>query len=70
MVAWSLKCNIFSMNLLDAGTHISHVQPIIFISSECPFYTLGVYKKNFQIIHHYKDFIGLQRSIDQQKGAI
>ena len=25
----------------ECGTHISHVQNIIFISSECPFQTLG-----------------------------
>ena len=66
MVAWSLKCNVKSyifMNLkifkYECGIHISHVQNILLISSECPFHTLGVYAPTFQV---YIIFIGLQRS--------
>ena len=51
----------------ELGVHISHAQHIIIISSGCPFLTLGMYGKKFQIrIHCYKNFI-VQRSIGQQK---
>ena len=45
--------------LYVAGTNISHVQPIIFIPSECPFHTLGAPRAKFQI--------ALQRSIRSTK---
>ena len=48
-------------NLYRAGKHISCVQPIIAISSECPLHTLGVPRVNFNM-HHYKNFIGLHWS--------
>ena len=41
---------------------ISH-QHTIFISTECPFHTLGLQVAIFQ---YHKNFIGLQRSIGQQ----
>ena len=47
MVAWSLKCNIWSYIFLDFHepgekfiNSIYHVQNIIFILTECPFHTL------------------------------
>ena len=33
--------------LNDSGTHISHAQHIIFISSECPFHTVGICIEKF-----------------------
>ena len=36
------------------------------ITSKCPFHILGVYRETY----HYKNFIGLQKSIGQQRGAI
>ena len=56
MVAWLLKCNnlkTFFMNLnfflKQCGTHISCVQNRLFISSECPFHTLGTGLGYFQV---------------------
>ena len=44
------------MTLNKCGTHnISHVQNILFISSECPFHTRGR-GNNFSSIHHYSIF--------------
>ena len=40
------------MILNKCGTHISHVQNILFISSECPFQTRGC-GINISSIHHY-----------------
>ena len=57
MVAWLLNC----------GTHISCVQNRLFISSECPFHTLGPVRLIFSSIHHYIIFLWLQRSIGQPK---
>ena len=58
MLAWLLKCNIsrlFFMNFFykQCGTHISRVQNRLFISSECPFHTLGPVLALFSSIHHY-----------------
>ena len=47
--------------------HISHVQNRLFISSECPFHTLGPVRLIFSSIHHYIIFLWLQRSIGQPK---
>ena len=47
--------------------NISHVQHIIFISAESPFHTLGFGYNEYFNIHNYKHFLGLQRSIGQQK---
>ena len=45
-------------NFNGSETRISHVQHILFISSECPFHTLGV---TFQVyVHHYFIFFLLQ----------
>ena len=73
MVAWSLKCNIWSYIFLDfhepgddSKKSISHAQHTIFISTECPFHTLGLQRAIFQYTI-CKNFIGLQRSIGQQK---
>ena len=67
MVAWSLKCNIYFMSLkkilFKCGTHISHVQHILFISSESPFHTLITQVYDISSIHHDLKFLGLQRSI-------
>ena len=43
------------MILNKCGTHISHVQNILFISSECPFHTRGC-GNNISSIHHYSIF--------------
>ena len=51
--------------LFKCGTHISHVQHILFISSESPFHTLVTEVYDISSIHHYFIFIGLQRSIHQ-----
>ena len=74
MVVWLLKCNIsrlFFMNfnkiLQQCGTHISRVQNRLFISSECPFHTLGPVSSIFSSVHHYIIFLWLQRSIGQPK---
>ena len=55
MVAWSLKCNMWSkifMNLnifcFNCEKSISHVQHIIFISAKCLFHTLGLQVAIFQ----------------------
>ena len=60
MVAWLLKCNIsktFFMNFKffykQCGTHISCVQNRLFISSECPFHTLG---QVFSVIFKYTSY--------------
>ena len=67
MVAWSLKCNIWSYIFLDFHepgdtciNSIYHVQNIIFISTEYPFHTLYVF---FRTAFRYHNSIGLQRSI-------
>ena len=44
------------MILSKCGTHISHVQNILFISSECPFHTRGC-GNNISSIHHYSIFM-------------
>ena len=74
MVAWLLKCNISRLFLWTSitfykqcGTHISRVQNRLFISSECPFHTLGPVRSLFSSIHHYIIFLWLQRSIGQPK---
>ena len=54
--------------LTECGTHISHVQNILFISSECPFHTLGVDAPTFQvyiIINYF--FYRTTKVIGQQK---
>ena len=51
----------------QCGTHISRVQNKLFISSECPFHTLGRRLVLFSSIHHYIIFLWLQRSIGQPK---
>ena len=46
------------MILNKCGTHISHVQNILFISSECPFHTRGC-GNNISSIHHiFYDYNG------------
>ena len=72
VVAWSLKCNIWSLIFMNLNfppknceKYISHVQHTIFISAGSPFHTLGAQVVIFNITI-YKDFIGLQRSIGQQ----
>ena len=71
MVAWSLKCNIwshiFKKNFNGSETRISHVQHILFISSECPFHTLGVWVYDISSIHHYFIFFFTTKSIGQPK---
>ena len=47
--------------------HVSHVQNRLFISSECPFHTLGPVRLIFSSIHRYIIFLWLQRSIGQPK---
>ena len=47
--------------------HISHVQNRLFISSECPFHTLGPVRLIFSSIHHSIISLWLQRSIGQPK---
>ena len=56
VVAWLLKCNISRLFYdlqkffyKQCGTHISRVQNRLFISSECPFHTLGPRLGNFQV---------------------
>ena len=54
--------------LTECGTHISHVKNILFISSECPFHTLGVDAPTFQvyiIINYF--FYRTTKVIGQQK---
>ena len=51
--------------LYECGTHISHVQHILFISSESPFHTLITQVYDISSIHHYFIFLRLQRSIGQ-----
>ena len=46
----------------QSQSHISHVLNILFISSECPFHTLGVDAPTFQVYISINFFIGLQRS--------
>ena len=53
----------FKNFLFKCGTHISHVQHILFISSESPFHTLITQVYDISSIHHYFIFLGLQRSI-------
>ena len=61
MVAWLLKCNncqdfFYELKiffLYVTGTHISCVQNRLFISSGCPFHTLGSGLSLFSSIHHY-----------------
>ena len=74
MVAWLLKCNIsrhFFLTskffLKQCETYISCVQNRLFISSECPFHTLGPVRLIFSSIHHYIIFLWLQRSTGQPK---
>ena len=64
MVAWSLKCNIWSYIFLDfhepgdnSKKSISHAQHTIFISTECPFHTL-LYNLNFNKLLGYIINIG------------
>ena len=73
MVAWSLKCNIWSYIFLvfhelgeNCKKSISHAQNVIFISTECPFILYVLTQQNFNITI-CKNFIGLQRSIGQKK---
>ena len=70
MVAWLISQDFF-MNFKNfykqCGTHISRVQNRLFISSECPFHTLGPVLALFSSIHHYIIFLWLQRSIGQPK---
>ena len=70
MVAWLLKCNTVSQDFFyelqyffykQCGTHISRVQNRLFISSECPFHTLGPVRLLFSSIHHYIILLWLQR---------
>ena len=42
--------------------HISHVQHIIIISSECPFHTLVAQRVKFQ--YHYKNCIVVNKKYD------
>ena len=49
----------------ECGTHISHVQHILFISSESPFHTLITQVMTFQVYIIILYFLGLQRSIGQ-----
>ena len=44
------------MILNKCETHTSHVQNILFISSECPFHTRGC-GNNISSIHHYSIFM-------------
>ena len=73
MVAWSLKCNIWSYIFLDfhepgenCKKSISHAQHTIFMSTECHFILYCLTQRNFNITI-CKNFIGLQRSIGQKK---
>ena len=62
MVAWSLKCNIWSYIFLDfhepgenSKKSIYHAQHTIFISTECPFQTLHYCRIEFQY-HNLQEF--------------
>ena len=56
LLVWSVTCGglVFEVQYIFmklknfCGTHISHVQHIIFISTECPFHTLGFHRAIFQ----------------------
>ena len=71
MVAWSLKCNIWSYIFLDfhepgdnLKKSISHAQHTIFLYQQNAHFILYILTpKNF----NYKNFIGLQRSIGKKK---
>ena len=54
------------MILNKCGTHISHVQNILFISSECPFHTRGC-GNNISSIHHYSIFYDYNGQYVNQK---
>ena len=74
MVAWSLKCNIWSKIFMNLKTFfknckksISHAQHTIFISTECSFHTLVLTGRvifKYTSLHY---FLWLQRSIGQPK---
>ena len=64
MVAWSLKCNIWSwifinLNIFfnNSKRSISHVQHTIFISAGSPFHTLTtvhvIFQVNINILYFY-----------------
>ena len=55
----------FKNFFFKCGTHISHVQHMLFISSESPFHTLITQVYDISSIHHYFIFLGLKRSIGQ-----
>ena len=74
VVAWLLKCNMSRLFLWTSiqflkkcGTHISCVHNRLFISSECPFHTLGTGVHYFQVYIIIFFFLWLQRSIGQPK---
>ena len=64
MVAWSLKCNVWSFIFMslkkcfyECGIRTSHVQHVLFISSESPFHTLLMEVYDISSIHHYFIFL-------------
>ena len=64
MVAWSLKCNIWSYIVINLNIFwrnceksISHVQHTIFISAGIPFHTLVTEVYAISSIHHYFIFL-------------
>ena len=73
MVAWSLNCNIWSYIFLDFHAILKNQYLMLntqfLYQQNAHFILFSLTAQNFKITF-CKNFIGLQRSIGQQKGAI